>query len=228
MTGPLSQHLLDRAPAPAIDMIEHLGGMQAQAPLAPYVGLWSRLQDSVPEELSALTEQRRVVRLHLMRATVHLVSARDCLDWRPLFRRLHRADFRVHFGDGAGAADLTALLSQAQRLLAQRPRTHAELGTLLAERWPDPDPGVLAYAVTHHIPLCQVPPRGTAACPKRPGRHRHGDRVACVSQIQAPQPITDRQRARTRLSPEDTIDRRLGVDGNWARKAERRAQIILT
>jgi hypothetical protein len=28
------QHLLDRAPARTIDTIEHLGGMQSQAPLA--------------------------------------------------------------------------------------------------------------------------------------------------------------------------------------------------
>ena len=51
------QHLLERASAPAIGMIEHLGGMQAQAPLAPYMGLWTRLKDFAPDELSALTEQ---------------------------------------------------------------------------------------------------------------------------------------------------------------------------
>jgi hypothetical protein len=39
--------------------------MQSQAPLAPYVGLWTRLQDFAPDELSALTEERQVVRLHL-------------------------------------------------------------------------------------------------------------------------------------------------------------------
>jgi len=81
------QYLLDRAPVTAIDAIEHLGGMQSQAPLAAYVGLWARLRDFAPGELSALTEQRQVVRLHLMRNTVHLVSARDCLDWRPCSRR---------------------------------------------------------------------------------------------------------------------------------------------
>jgi hypothetical protein len=40
------QYLLDRAPARAIDTIEHLAGMQSQAPLAPYVGLWTRLRTS--------------------------------------------------------------------------------------------------------------------------------------------------------------------------------------
>ncbi len=42
------QYLLERAPARAIDAIEHLAGMQSQAPLAPYVGLWARLQGFRP------------------------------------------------------------------------------------------------------------------------------------------------------------------------------------
>ena len=63
------QYLLQRVAVPWIDAIEHLGGMQSQAPLAPYVGLWARLPDFAPSELSALTEQRQVVRLHLMRNT---------------------------------------------------------------------------------------------------------------------------------------------------------------
>ncbi len=154
------QYLLERAPALAIDAIEHLAGMQSQAPLAPYLGLWARLQDFAPDELSALTDQRQVVRLHLMRNTVHLVSARDCLDWRALFHPLHAADFSAHFRHGTQGVDLDALLRQAKRLLEERPRTRAELGKLLAGHWPDADPGTLAYAATHHIALCQVPPRG--------------------------------------------------------------------
>jgi hypothetical protein len=171
MTGTLSQrrlnratlarqYLLERAPARAIDAIEHLAGLQSQAPLAPYLGLWTRLQDFVPDELSALTERRQVVRLHLMRNTVHLVSARDCLDWRVLFHPLHAAEFTAHFRRGTEGVDRDALLTQAKMLLAERPRTRAELGRLLAERWPGADPGALAYAVTHHLALCQVPPRG--------------------------------------------------------------------
>ena len=154
------QHLLERTPARAIDAIEHLGGMQAQAPLAPYVGLWTRLRDFAPDELSALTDQRQVVRLHLMRNTVHLVSARDCLDWRALFYPLHAAEFSAHFRHRTGEVDRDALLRLAKRLLEEQPRTRGELGQLLAEHWPGADPGALAYAATHHIALCQVPPRG--------------------------------------------------------------------
>lgn len=154
------QYLLQRASAPAIDVIEHLAGMQSQAPLAPYVGLWARLRDFTPGELSALTWQRQVVRLHLMPNTVHLVSARDALGWRPLFSPLHAAEFRAHFRGGLMGVDQQALLRQARRLLEEQPRTRTQLGKLLAQRWPDADPAALAYAATHHIPLCQVPPRG--------------------------------------------------------------------
>jgi hypothetical protein len=154
------QYLLERAPVRAIDAIEHLGGMQSQAPLAPYVGLWTRLRDFAQGELSELTEARQVVRIHLMRNTVHLVSARDCVGWCALFHALRAAQFRAHFPRGADGLDIGALTERARRLLEERPRTRGELGRLLAEHWPDADPGTLAYAATHHIALCQVPPRG--------------------------------------------------------------------
>jgi hypothetical protein len=154
------QYLLERAPVRAIDAIEHLGGMQSQAPLAPYVGLWTRLRDFAPAELATLTEERQVVRLQLMRNTVHLVSKHDGLGWPALFTGLQAAEFRANFRAGIEGVDQQSLLRQAGRLLAERPRTRAELGPLLAERWPDADPRSLAYAVTLHLALCQVPPRG--------------------------------------------------------------------
>jgi hypothetical protein len=154
------QYLLERVQARAIDAIEHLGGMQSQAALAPYVGLWTRLKDFAPGELSALTEQFEVIRLHMMRNTVHLVSARDCLGWRGLYSALHTAAFRAHFGDATRGLDVDKLTQQANRLLEEKPRTRADLGALLAEHHPVADPATLAYAATHHLALCQVPPRG--------------------------------------------------------------------
>jgi hypothetical protein len=153
------QYLLDRVAAHPIDVIEHLAGMQSQAPLAPYIGLWTRVRDFEPDELSASTEKRQVVRTQLMRNTVHLVSARDCLEWHGLFDSLRTAGFGAHFGALDGV-DRQALLHEARQLLEAGPRTRAELGALLARRWPHVEPAVLAYAATLHIAVCQAPPRG--------------------------------------------------------------------
>jgi hypothetical protein len=76
--------LLRRRKLSALEAIECLVGMQAQAPLAPYVGLWARLEGFRPDELIQLMNAREVVRIALMRNTVHLVTAEDCLMLRPL------------------------------------------------------------------------------------------------------------------------------------------------
>jgi hypothetical protein len=58
--------------------------MQTQAPNAPYVGLWTRLTDFRHDSLGRLLIEKKAVRTTLMRGTLHLVSAADCLAFRPL------------------------------------------------------------------------------------------------------------------------------------------------
>jgi hypothetical protein len=67
--------LLSRTKMAVGEALGHLVGVQAQAPLAPYVGLWSRLEGFATDELSALLVERKAVRTHVMRATIHLVTA---------------------------------------------------------------------------------------------------------------------------------------------------------
>lgn len=47
--------------ARAIAMVEQLAGMQAQAPYAPYYGLWARLDGFRPSDLAELILDRQVV-----------------------------------------------------------------------------------------------------------------------------------------------------------------------
>ena len=157
------QLLLDRHPLDAASAIERLGGMQAQEPQAPYLGLWSRLDPYDPQELAGLIATRQAVRGGLMRATIHLVTARDWHWLRPLLSPvLARLYTGSQFSKAAAAAgaEPELLTGLARELLAEKPRTRAELGPLLAQRWPKADPAALAYAATITEPLIQVPPRG--------------------------------------------------------------------
>jgi hypothetical protein len=154
------QGLLERTVAPALDTVERLVGLQAQEPPNPYVALWSRLQPFDPSELSELIAGRRAVRAQLMRATIHLVSARDYAVLHPLVRGVLAQVFKNGFLRRLGGARVEDVLAAGVDLLAERPRTRAELGAALAARWPDAEPPALAHAVTFHAPLVQVPPRG--------------------------------------------------------------------
>jgi hypothetical protein len=154
------QLLLERARRPAADAITHLVGLQAQVPVDPYVGLWSRLAGFDPAELSDLLAARGAVRATLMRATIHLVSARDCLFLRPLMQPVPERTFNGQFGRRLDGVDRDALLAAGRALVEERPHTRSELRAELGARWPDHDAEALALAITFMVPLVQVTPRG--------------------------------------------------------------------
>lgn len=76
------QHLLKRSDTSVSEAVAHLCGLQAQEPQEPFTGLWSRLSGFKPRQLDDALTGRVVVRTHLMRRTVHLVTADDVLTWR--------------------------------------------------------------------------------------------------------------------------------------------------
>ncbi|MFI5731095.1 winged helix DNA-binding domain-containing protein [Kribbella sp. NPDC051587] len=157
------QWLLERNDATALEAIEHLVGMQAQQPLAPYVGLWTRLTTFQPADLVTLLEDRDAVRGSMMRATIHLMSSRDFLAFRPLIQpRLDREVFQnMTYGrHRLEGLDMPAVLQAGTDRLTQSPATAVQLREHLAPLWPERDPAALAHAVRCLLPTIQTPPRG--------------------------------------------------------------------
>jgi hypothetical protein len=96
-----------------------------------------------------------------MRGTIHLVTARDCLQISPLLRPvLDRLLFNNPARRDVEGMDLDELITAGRSLLEEKPRTAAELRDLLHERWPERDAGALASSLLFLTPLVQTPPRG--------------------------------------------------------------------
>jgi Winged helix DNA-binding domain len=162
------QLLLERAPLPTtagarsamvVQTIEHLVGLQAQAPFPPYYGLLSRLDGFRPDDLAALITSRSVVRIALMRGTIHLVSARDCLPLRRLVQPVIERGMRGAFGRQLAGVDADELAVAGRALVEAEPMTFSRLGQALAANWPHHPPAALAQGVRAYVPLVQVPPR---------------------------------------------------------------------
>jgi hypothetical protein len=156
------QFLLARTEATVPEVVSHLVGLQAQTPHTWYTGLWSRVAGFTPDQAADLLVRRELVRIAVMRSTIHLVTASDALHLRPVVQpALDRDLFRnfTHGRDMRGL-DVDAVVAAGRALLAEKPRTNKELGALLHERWSDRAPAALAYAIRCLVPLVQVPPRG--------------------------------------------------------------------
>ncbi|HSA49192.1 MAG TPA: winged helix DNA-binding domain-containing protein [Yinghuangia sp.] len=154
------QHLLRRVHVPALDMVRHLAGLQAQHPTSSYFTLWARIADFDPGELAGLMTDRKVLRIALMRSTIHTVTADDCLAWRPLLLPAMERMFNTSHLRATAGADRDELTDLGRAFIEEKPRTFAEVGAYLGERWPDAQPTALAAALRTWAPLVQVPPRG--------------------------------------------------------------------
>jgi hypothetical protein len=111
---------------------------------------------------SALIEQRKLIRIALMRGTLHLVSVRDAAALRPVMQAVFERNMTTGsvYGKALAGIDRRALLQAAQGALETNPLSNKDLKEFLGPIFPDRDGHALSQAVRALLPLVQVTPRG--------------------------------------------------------------------
>src|SRR5688500_12364631 len=120
------QLLLERSRLAPLDALEQVAGLQAQELKSPYISLWSRLRDFQRDDLTALIEDRAVVRATLMRVTSHMVTPRDYRWLRPLLQPSLTRLFTSAFGKRASGLDIARLVAVARTAVEEQPRSFAQ------------------------------------------------------------------------------------------------------
>jgi len=128
------QFLLKRQKLNVVDAIERLACLQGQWAPSPYVALWSRLAGFERERLTRAVDRGEVVKATLMRATLHLVSARE-------YPAYSLATMEGRFGawrppGGPALANLDKLHRAVMAFAGRTPRTRVEIQEFIADHLP--------------------------------------------------------------------------------------------
>ncbi|HYU81572.1 MAG TPA: winged helix DNA-binding domain-containing protein [Candidatus Polarisedimenticolia bacterium] len=128
------QFLLKRQKVDVVDAVERLACLQGQWAPSPYVALWSRLSGFARERLTRPIDRGEIVKATLMRATLHLASARE-------YPAYSLATMEGRFGawrpsGGPALADLDKLHRAVMAFAGKIPRTRAEIQEFIADHLP--------------------------------------------------------------------------------------------
>ncbi len=121
-------------------------------PDPPYVRLWTRIRGFGRDALTGPTEDRRVVQATLMRATLHLMMAEDCLLLRPALQPALDRSLRSIVGKRLEGLDLDRPVTEAQTMVEEAPHTAKDIQARLAEFEPDRDPSASGLPGTDATP----------------------------------------------------------------------------
>ena len=149
------QLLLERSDLSPLTALERIGGLQAQWPKPPFVGLWTRLANFEREQLSGLLRRRTAVRATMMRGTIHIVSTKDYLATRAA---LQPALFRglAALRGKSEHLDIPRVLESARELFDQ-PRTFEDVRDALVAQYPKANERAMGYVARMMLRLVMVP-----------------------------------------------------------------------
>jgi hypothetical protein len=137
------QGLLERLDLPLVDAVEAVGALQAQYWPAPPAALWSRVAGFEPEGLYAALDDGALVTGTLLRATLHLVSARE----HPAYAAVAAEAAGHHWRrtDDEPGAEIAQLLTKLRAYASRTPRDGEEIGAFV-EEWLAEHPKALSAA----------------------------------------------------------------------------------
>jgi hypothetical protein len=137
------QGLLERLDLPLVDAVEAIGAVQAQYWPAPPAALWSRVEGFEPGALYAALEAGELVAGALLRATLHVVSARE----HPAYAAVASEAAGHHWRrtDDEPGAEVEELLTKLRAYAKRTPRTTEEIGGFV-EEWLADHPKALSKA----------------------------------------------------------------------------------
>jgi hypothetical protein len=120
------QLLLEPSDLGVVDAVARIGGLQAQEPASPYIGLWARLASFDARDLDRAITSRRLVKGTLMRSTLHLVSATDYRSLWPAIVPILENQRRQDRLEPPSARRMASLRARVARFSAE-PRSLTEL-----------------------------------------------------------------------------------------------------
>jgi hypothetical protein len=147
------QMLLERVSMSLPRAVERMGLLQAQYAPSMYIGLWSRLEGFRREQLTKALERRTLVQGTMMRATIHLASARD---YWPVVLAVRRARRESWLPPRDYSAErMAGFARRLRKRLAAGPMSRKEIDELLGEG------SVVTNGVNMWLDLVRIPPSGT-------------------------------------------------------------------
>jgi hypothetical protein len=125
------QGLLERLDVPLVEAVEAVGALQAQHWPALPVALWSRVQGFSVEDLYAALQRRELLSGTLLRATLHLVSAREHPAYAAVVAAAGTDDWRRTSAAPGGEVD--ALRAALLAYTREAPRSGEEIAAFIEE-----------------------------------------------------------------------------------------------
>jgi hypothetical protein len=125
------QGLLERLDAPLVEAVESFGALQAQHWPALPVALWSRVHGFAPADLYAALRRRELLSGTLLRATLHLVSAREHPAYAAVVAAAGTDDWRRT--SAAPGGEVQALRKGLLTYTRKAPRSGDEIAAFIEE-----------------------------------------------------------------------------------------------